>query len=99
MTQDSTWGTWYGQRIKVSELTHQHLSNILYYFDLVLEMGNVQPIRSELNRRFGGLQLPYHPMISFRAEIDELVKKGYTSGDPNASIVVNGLWIGKIRYE
>lgn len=93
------WTTWYGDNIQVSELSHQHLSNILYYFDLVLDMGDVTPIRTELEKRFGGKQLPYHPMISFRYEIDTLVRKGYTTGKANADIVVNGKWIGKIKYE
>ena len=98
MTRENNWTTFYGQTIKVENLSHSHLSNILYYFDLVLNMGDVHPIRKELNRRFGGIQLPYYPLISFKAEIDELVNKGYTSGYPDADIVVNGKWIGKIKY-
>jgi len=43
--------------------------------------------------------LPYHPLISFPQEIDSLVNSGYTSGQPNADIVVDGKWIGKIKYE
>ena len=99
MTQETTWTTWYGTKTKVSELTHQHLSNILHYFNLVLDMGDVNPMRIELEKRFGGIQLPYHPMISFRQEINALVGKGYTSGENNADIIVNGKWIGKIKYE
>jgi len=98
MTNETIWGTWYGTRIKVSELSHQHLSNILHYFNLVLNMGDLHPIRAELNRRFGGIQLPYHPTVSFRAEINELVRKGYTTGENNADIIVNRKWVGKILY-
>jgi len=99
MNKEIAWTTFYGKSIKVSELSHQHLSNILYYFDLVLDMGNLQPIRKELNKRFGGIQLPYHPMISFINEIKELVRKGYTTGEPNADIIVKTKWIGKIKYD
>ena len=99
MKHESTWTTFYGRTMLLSELSHGHLSNILYYFKLVLEMGEVKPVRDELEKRFGGIQLPYHPMISFRPEIDELVKKGYTTGENNGDIIVNGNWVGKIKYE
>ena len=99
MNQETTWTTWYGTKSKVSELSHQHLSNILHYFKLVLDMGDVNQIRIELERRFGGIELPYHPMISYRHEIDKLVEKGYTTGENNADIIVNGKWVGKIKYE
>lgn len=99
MTREKIWTTTYGQTIKFENLSHSHLSNILYYFDLVLDMGDVYPIRVELIKRFGGIQLPYYPLISFKSEIDELVKKGYTTGYPNAEIIVKGKWIGKIKYD
>ena len=99
MTRGENWGTFYGKTIKISELSHQHLSNILYYFDLVLDIGDLYPIRKELNNRFGGIQLPYQPMISFVQEIKELVRKGYTTGEPNSDIIVNINWIGSIKYE
>lgn len=98
MTQDSTWTTNDGRRIKVGELSHQHISNILWYFELVMEMGTVHPVEVELCRRFGGIRLPYHPMISFTYEIDELVRKGYTTGELNTPITVNGRWVGTLKY-
>ncbi len=98
LTRDSKWCTFYGKSIKISELSHQHLSNILYYFELVLEMKVTLLIEAELYQRFGGIKLPYHPLISFDYEIKELVKKGYTTGEPNADVVVNGKWVGKILY-
>jgi hypothetical protein len=98
MKVEKTWTTWHGQTMKVENLSHQHLSNIMHYFNLVLEMGCVEPIAKEINRRFGGIRLPYHPMISFKYEIAELVKKGYTSGEPNADIIVDSKWIGQIKY-
>jgi len=98
MTREKIWTTAYGQAFKFENLSHSHLSNILYYFDLIVDVGDVEPIRKELNRRFGGVQLPYYPLISFKSEIDELIKKGYTTGNPNADIVVNGKWIGQIKY-
>jgi hypothetical protein len=55
-------------------------------------------IQLELIKRFGNILLPYHPMICFKQEIDELVRLGYTSGELNADIVVEGKWIGKVNY-
>lgn len=98
MTKETHWHTFYGGIIKVSDLSHQHLSNILWYFDLVMEMGHLQPIQTELDRRFGGIQLPYHPNLAFRSEIDTLVKKGYTTHEIDAPIIVKGKWIGSLKY-
>lgn len=97
MNRNSNWTTWYGSKINLSEMSHQHLSNILHYFKLLLGL-DVPEIRQELGVRFGGIQLPYHPMISFRQEINALVSKGYTTGENNADIIVDGKWIGKIIY-
>lgn len=93
------WGTHYGTTMEISKLSHQHLSNIWYYFHIVLETKPPMVIIEELANRFGCVRLPYHPLISFRYEIDALVSKGYTTGEPNADIIDKGFWIGKIKYE
>ncbi len=98
MTEESQWTTFYGRTIKVVELSHQHLSNILWYFDLVLEMGDVLPIRTELEKRFGGIQLPYHPNLAHKSEIDILVIKGYTKNELEAPIIIKGKWVGSLKY-
>jgi hypothetical protein len=96
---NTEWRTFYGKNIKISELSHQHMSNIIHYYALVATICN-EPweIQMEIKERFGGILLPYHPLISFTSEIDYLVSQGYTTGEPNADIVVNGKWIGKIKY-
>ncbi len=99
MNKEKIWGTFYGRVMKVSELSHQHLSNILYYFELILETDQPFHIRHEINVRFGGIQLPYKPLISFKEEINELVRKGYTTGEINAPIKVRGQWVGEISYQ
>lgn len=98
MDSNTFWVTHYNTKIRVGNLSHQHLSNILHYFNLVLDMGNLQPILTEVNKRFDGVRLPYKPLISFRGEIDELVRKGYTTGEINADIIVDNQVIGKIEY-
>jgi hypothetical protein len=55
-------------------------------------------IQHELEKRFGGIVLPYHPLVSFREEINFLVSKGYTTGENDADIIVDGKWVGKIKY-
>ena len=92
------WRTFYGGVMEISKLSHQHLSNITYYYNIVLEINEPAEIRKEIWSRFGGIQLPYHPMISFVQEINELKRKGYSTGEPNADIVVGGKWIGEIKY-
>ena len=95
---DPTWVTFDGREIPLSQLSHQHLSNILYFFD-IFHGDEPVLIREELEKRFGGLQLPYYPMITFRNEIQGLVYRGYTTGGLNADIVVDGRWIGRVKYE
>lgn len=97
--KDLEWGTFYGGRIPLSKISHQHLSNILYFYELVVDMIKPTPyIQMELDKRFGGIRLPYHPLVSFPEEIKVLVQKGYTTGELDADIIVNGKWIGKIKY-
>lgn len=98
MLKDLTWTTFYGSKMKLSDLSQQHLSNILHYYKVVLEMNEPLSVYAELERRFFGIQLPYHPNLAFRYEIDELVKKGYTTYEINAPIVVNKKVIGFLKY-
>lgn len=96
---NTEWKTFYGKTMKISEMSHQHLSNIIHYYALVANMcPEPFEIQMEINERFGGILLPYQPLISFTSEIDYLVSKGYTTGEPNADIIVNGKWIGIIKY-
>ena len=70
-THNTEWRTFYGRQMKISEISHQHLSNIIHYYALVATMCNDPwEIQVEINQRFGGILLPYHPLISFTSEID-----------------------------
>lgn len=92
------WTTFYGAAIEISDLSHQHLSNILWYFNLVLDRKPTELIQLELNKRFGGIKLPYHPLVSFPYELDVLEAKGFIQNRLNSDVVVNGQWVGKILY-
>lgn len=98
MKRKKLWQTAYGQVIKLENMTHQHLSNITYYNRLVVGGELPSMITDEINKRFGGIILPYYPLVNFYFEIDMLVQKGYTSGELDADIIVDGKWIGKIKY-
>lgn len=98
MKRDLIWETAYGLQINIKDLSHQHLSNITYYCKLVIGAETPELIGKELIKRFGGIILPYQPLINFKFEIDTLKTKGYTSGEPNADIIVDGIWIGQIKY-
>lgn len=91
------WRTFYGQTMDISQLSHQHMSNIMHFFRLIWDE-EIQAIKDELDNRFGGIVLPYHPCVAFVEEIRLLTKKGYTTGELDADIVVDGKWIGKIKY-
>ena len=93
------WGTFHGTKILFNELSHQHISNITYYFKLVLNMKPHPDIYKEIEDRFGGIILPYKPLLSFPYEINALKRKGYTTGEVNADVIVDGKWVGKIEYK
>lgn len=93
------WTTFYNRSIDINKLSHQHLSNILWYFKLVLERRASPEVEAELYTRFGGIQLPYSPLLSFNYEIDTLMKKGYITNVTDSDIIVDGRWVGKLNYK
>jgi hypothetical protein len=96
--ENRTWTTFYGQQIGIDKLSHQHLSNAIHYYNYVLNCKVSPLITIEIENRFGGIILPYKPMISFVEEIKALMLKGYTDGQLNSDIIVDGKWVGKIEY-
>lgn len=97
------WRTTYGKMINPSEMSHRHLSNIIWYFRIFWGSNpRAKPhpaIGQELDKRFGGVQLPYQPLIMFEDEISSLVKLGHTDGKLGSEIFVNGICVGKITNE
>ncbi len=92
------WTTFYGQKIPVTSLSHQHLSNILWWHEKVVKVEIPEEIYYELSKRFGGIKLPYHPMISFTQELNLLLERGYITNKFDSNIVIDGKWVGKIIY-
>lgn len=82
-----TWTTFDGRKIPVENLTHQHLSNIYYFFLLVNKL-EIPWIKKELETRFNGQLLEYRPHSKFQDEITKLQTEGYL----RAPIVVGTLF-------
>lgn len=103
MPDEVKWKTTYGATMSPSEMSHRHLSNIIWYFDIFWSHNprrKAHPsIKQELHKRFGGIQLPYQPVTVFHDEIAELVKRGYTDGKLGSPIIFDGICVGKITNE
>lgn len=93
------WKTFYGVEIDISQLSHQHLSNIKWFYEITCGLRVPVEVQYEIDKRFGGIQLPYHPLRSFELEINMLESKGYITNRHDSDVVVDGKWIGKILYQ
>jgi len=74
------WTTWDGVRKNISEIDHQHLSNIIHFMKYVnsnYRYSTKFEITNELYRRFEGVLLPYRPIGTYKPEIDFLQEQGY----------------------
>jgi len=85
------WTTFNGRVVTIEEIDHQHLSNIFWYFKIVI--GDLTHLPSELtkvlNSRFNGQLMEYRPHLQFENEIKFLEDHGmlwWTS--PNRGIIV-----------
>ena len=95
------WTTAYGRSLALGEMSHGHLSNVLWFFDIFYgSKKRPHPaIQMELNKRFSGIRLPYMPLIVFKKEIEELVSLGITNGKVGDEIILHGNRIGYISDE
>ena len=65
------WVTFQGKPKLVSEIDHQHLSN-MYWFHLIFWDRKLQWVIDEINDRFNGQILHYRPHLQFESEIQGL---------------------------
>jgi hypothetical protein len=98
MSTVNYWGTFYGRQTPISQISHQHLSNILWYYELVTNLAVTPLIQAEIDERFGGIRLPYKPLHSFTYEIDALYDMGYITDKISSDIIVDGKWVGRLEY-
>lgn len=99
LDENRVWHTFYGRQIPLEQLSHQHLSNIIWYWKIIFKESIYKAITDQVDTRFGGQILPYRPLISFTNEIDTLFAMGYITSKLNSDIIVDGKWIGKLAYD
>jgi len=89
------WQTWDNRLVDMKNISHQHLSNIHYYQNLIYpklySKSDKTWIRQMLLNNFGNI-LPYKPDPEFIHERGMLSKLGYLVN--NTDIVVHGNKIG-----
>ena len=94
------WGSFNGKSREISDLDQQHMSNILWYHELIFDITEgrrVDIIKDELDLRFEGVRLPYQPVDTFKTEIEMLKRKGYIKDNGlNEDVVVNGIKVGEV---
>jgi hypothetical protein len=90
------WMTYDNRVIRMTEIDHQHLSNIHHYIHTIVPEFYSNDIRKEITRwlvqRFAGVILPYRPVPEFEFEKRHLKTLGYLQ--ENNDIVVRGVKIG-----
>jgi hypothetical protein len=95
------WHTFEGNIKLVSEIDHQHLSNIYYFINYTTEVPYesfvVNIINKEIIERFDGVVLDYRPLRRFALEMKLLSRKGYLQ--ENGEIIINGELVGKVEEE
>lgn len=89
------WQTWDNRLVDMENMTHQHMSNIHYYLNLIhpelYPKSQKTAIRQLLINKFGYI-LPYRPDPDFIYERGILSKLGYLVN--NIDIVVHGHKVG-----
>ena len=91
------WQTWDGRMVTMTEISHQHLSNIYYYTHFTMAEYYPQSVRDDIRMwlkiRFGGVILPYKPDPEFVYEKQRLSEIGalQTNGD----ILMHGEKVGE----
>ena len=68
------WRTADGRDIPLNEISHQHASNIIWYYDLLCDQDHTI-IRKLINDKFEGIILEFKP-LPIPHEILDLHKKG-----------------------
>lgn len=100
-----TWTTFEGVKKPISEIDHQHLSNIMYFIKYINPQFYDTRIRmmigGEIDKRFDGKLLPYRPLARNFSEIDTLIKNGWLKSGWNGEkqstlIIIDGKEIGEV---
>ena len=96
MIMTSKFITFQNIEIPSNEISHQHLSNWFYYINYVMceyyHESEKNYIEELINKRFGGMVLPYHPHPKFDMEKRKLKDLGFLM--PNGDIIINKTKVG-----
>ena len=87
----SKWRTADGRDISLDEMTHQHASNIIWFYDIFYKL-NHKVIRQLINEKFNGVVLGFKP-LPITDELRNLYKMGMITS--NGDIVKR---FGKSTY-
>ena len=101
------WQTVLGERIELSKIDHQHLSNILWFNEVLngyTQTCSIQnELEEELKRRFNGIRLAWKPLplpacrnLNDQTEIYWIKK--YASIDKQGRIIWKEHYIGSIAH-
>ena len=82
------WRTADGREISLDEITHQHASNIIWFYELLCGKEHYL-IRTLINEKFNGVVLDFEP-LPIEGEIKALYQKGL--------ITHNGVIIKRIEH-
>ena len=92
--KQSVWSNANGVRTPISELSHQHLSNIHWYYKVFNDTTNAH-ISYEISKRFKGRILCWEP-LPVAGELLDLTRKGLIT--KRGDIVFQGSTIGMITH-
>ena len=84
----SKWKTADGRVISLDEMTHQHASNIIWFYDIFLKVDH-KIIRQLINEKFNGVVLGFKP-LPITDELRDLYKMGLITS--NGDIIKKISW-------
>lgn len=99
------WTTFDGVTKKVSEIDHQHLSNIIHFMRFVnpnYPKHIKEMFKDEIDRRFDGTLLYWRPLRRFAGEMKYLQRMGWLHKNENkhgkpTDVIINNQWVGEVN--
>lgn len=101
-TIEFEWHTFEGVVKKISQIDHQHLSNIIYFMKYVGGYGEdvKSRMQDQLDTKFQSNLLPWRPLRRFEGEMNFLKSQGWLKEEKDKTlIIINGELIGQVAEE
>ncbi len=95
----ATQTTFDGRKLSHNEMSHQHLSNCVWHFRIWKQANDweLKHFFDTIEKRFGGVLLPFRPILKFPAEIKALYDCGMV--EPIDEYKSKITWKGKVIGE